>query len=191
MKTILTVIVITCAVASAALADERSDRHHQRTQELRQQPAGFGLSEDADIEADTPGFFGMQVDPVYEEMLVRSRARRRPVSHNGAVIYNVTTIRNYDAGEHSGLLGGNLNTERHKLYIGNITVVKDSVVRSIESDIELGNIVHYGDAEDLFNMVDIQGTMAVGEASLGNIMNVGSVNRVHNSLTIGGNVIGP
>ncbi len=128
-------------------------------------------------------------DPKYEAMLIESRAKHRAKAHNGRVRYEANTIRATDA-ETIDPDARHLVVSSDTTSVYNLTIMKGNYVKSSGSSFEFGNLTHYGDAEELVNMVKIKGVIMADQISIGNVKNVGKVRRIFNGVNCDG-VVGP
>ena len=169
-----------------ALAADRSILHHQRTRVLQEKEIVSLAPASTKPITGMPPSQPVASDITYTVMLIQSRAKHRPVAHNGLAIYNAVVIRQYNPDKHTGHAAGNVIAPSQAKYLYNVTVVKDPNVRTIgRNTIDLGNISHKGHAQEIVNIVDVQGNIAAPDIRIGNVTNVGDVNRIVSSLSIG------
>ncbi len=124
-------------------------------------------------------------DPRYEAMLIESRAKHRAEAHNGRVRYEANTIRATDA-EKIDPDARHLVVSSDSTSVYNLTIMKGNYVKSSGSSFEFGNLTHYGDAEELVNMVKIRGVIMADQIRIGNVKNVGKVKRIFNGVNFEG-----
>ena len=168
------------------LAADRSTLYHQRTQVLQKKEIVSLTTASSKSTTEMPPSQTITSDIIYTAMLIQSRAKHRPVAHNGLAIYNAVVIRQYNPDEHTGLAAGNVIASSHARYLYNVTIVRDPNVRGIGGNfIDLGNVSHEGHAKEIVNLVDVRGNIAAPGVRIGNVTNVGDVSRIVSSLSIG------
>jgi hypothetical protein len=168
------------------MAADRSTLHHQRTQVLQEKEIVSLTTASSKPAAEMPPSQTIESDIAYAVMLIQSRAKHRPVAHNGLTIHNAVVIRQYNPDEHTGLAAGNVIAPPQVRYLYNVTVVRDPNVRTVGGNsLNLGNVTHKGYAQEIVNLVDVRGNIAAPDVHIGNVTNVGDVNRVVSSVRIG------
>jgi hypothetical protein len=184
-------IIYVCLIAHlllplTVLAADRSILHHQRTRVLQEKEIISLTPASTKPAAEMSPSQTVTPDITYTVMLIQSRAKHRPVAHNGLAIHNAVVIRQYNPDKHTGLAAGNVIAPPQARYLYNVTVVRDPNVRTIGGNsINLGNVSHEGHAQEIVNLVDVRGNIAAPDVRVGNVTNVGDVSRIVSSLSIG------
>ena len=99
-------IIYVCLIAHlllplTVLAADRSILHHQRTRMLQEKELIPLTPASTRPAAEMPPSQTVTPDITYTVMLIQSRAKHRPVAHNGLAIHNAVVIRQYNPDKHT------------------------------------------------------------------------------------------
>lgn len=126
-----------------------------------------------------------EIDEFHLKLKTKNKARTQALTHHGRVLYQYNVTNESLEGQ-----VGNVVADSSIRKVFNYTVVKDPLISSMNSPIEIGNVVAEGGSTDVINIVEIEGDiMSIFQPiSIGNVTLEEDGGTVENIVDIHGSI---